>query len=359
MTRFTRLWCARAAACLLAAVVLAVSPDRSIAAVTPLVAGDGPADSVRVTISVNDTLGNAANADTVVLLWTHKGVKFDSMLTTTAGYRTGQYVFVHKASNAGSSGDYQVLVRACVSGRTPVANFAYQVIKGGLIPLSAITDSNLARAVTADSYKADLSACGAGNGAVPCTLFVMKTAAGDTTSLQGVFVRVYNAAETATAATGTTNPDGRVIFALEAATFHVYAYQGGYRFSPQPDTITIGIGGLSDTIWATSFDPGLPATVSLCRVYGWVKNLAGDTLPRATIQARVSQSPLRYGNLVISPYEMTAVTDSTGYWYLDLFPSSVLTPDDTRYEFTIRFSSGAILRRKLAVPDSTQWLLTW
>ena len=335
------------------------SAHLSIAAITPLIAGDGPNDSVRVSVSVNDTLGNAANADTVVVIWSHKGAKFDSLVSTAAGYRTGQYVFAHRASDAGSLGDYQVFVRARVKGRTPVANFSYQVIKGGLFPLAGVHDSNLARLATAGDYQADLSACGIGNGAIPCTLFVMKSNGGDTTALQGVFVRAYNTAETATAAGGTTDANGRVIFSLEAATFHVYGYQSGYLFSPLPETVAVGPSGVTDTLWAIPFDPGIPTAASLCRVYGWIRNLGGDTLAGATIQARITQSPLRYGNLVISPYEMTTTADSTGYWHLDLFPSSTLTPDNTLYEFTIRLSSGAILHRKLTVPNTPQWLLTW
>ena len=145
------------------------------AGVTPLIAGDGPDDSVRIALSVNDTLGNAADADTIVLIWSHKGIAFDSILTTTPGYRTGQYIFVHPASDNGALGDYQVLARARVQGRSPITNYAYQVIKGGLMPLATITDSNLARAVTADSYKADLTPCGSGTGAIPCTLFGSTT----------------------------------------------------------------------------------------------------------------------------------------------------------------------------------------
>jgi hypothetical protein len=345
---------------LITLVVLSItSTHLSIAAITPLIAADGPNDSVRVSVSVNDTLGNAANADTIVVIWSHKGIKFDSLVSTATGYRTGQYIFVHRASDAGSLGDYQVLVRARVKGRTPVANFAYQVIRGGLLPLSAVHDSNLARFATASDYQTDLSACGIGNGAIPCTLFVMKSNGGDTTALQGVYVRAYNSTETATAAGGTTDANGRVIFSLEAATLHVYGYQSGYLFSPQPETVAVDAGGVTDTLWANPFDPGIPTTTSLCRVYGWIRNLGGDTLAGATIQARITQSPLRYGNLVISPYEMTATADSTGYWHLDLFPSSALTPDNTQYEFTIRLSSGAILHRKLTVPSTPQWLFTW
>ncbi len=340
-------------------VLLQIGSNHANAGVSPLIAGDGPDDSVRITLSVNDTLGNAADADTIILIWSHKGIVFDSLVSTDPGYRTGQYIFVHPASDNGSLGDYQVLARACVQGRTPITNYTYEVIKGGMIPLATITDSNFARAVTADSYKADLTPCGSGNGAIPCTLFVMSAISSDTVALQGVFLRVYNSAESATAAAGTTDANGRAVFALEESDYHVYAYQAGFEFTPLPETVAVAVGGVTDTIWGTPFDPGFPATADLCRVYGWVYNLSGDTLNGATVNARIVQSPLRYQNIVISPYDLTTTTDSTGYWRLDLFPSAALTPDTTLYEFTIRFTSGAILRRKLAVPQATEWLLTW
>lgn len=334
-------------------------PQQAIAGVAPLIAGDGPDDSVRITLSVNDTLGNAADADTIVLLWSHKGVVLDSLVSTAPGYRPGQYIFTHRASDNGSLGDYQVLARAAVQGRTPITNYSYHVIEGGLLPLAAVTDSGFARAITADDYKADLAPCGVGTGAIPCTLLVMTATGSDTTALQGVFLRVYNSGETATAAGGTTDANGCRIFTLEESDYRVYAYQGGYTFAPQPESIGVASGGLTDTIWGVPFDPGAPATAELCRVYGWVYNLSGDTLSGATVNARVIQSPLRYQNIVISPYNLTTTTDSAGYWSLDLFPSAALTPDTTLYEFTIRFTSGAILRRKVAVPEATEWLLTW
>jgi hypothetical protein len=196
-----------------------------------------------------------------------------------------------------------------------------------------------------------------GNGAIPCTLAV-RTASGGV-ALQGVFVRIYNSDETATAAAGTTDADGQLIVTLEAAAYHAYAYQGGYVLPDQPVTVTVTPGGANDTLWAIPFDPGSPATADLCRVYGWVSDLSGGTVDDATVHARVNEAPLRYQNMVISPYERSTSTDSTGYWYLDLFPSDVLTPGSTRYEFEIRLESGAVLRKRVSVPDSVQWMLTW
>ncbi|HUU45150.1 MAG TPA: hypothetical protein VM118_05395, partial [Acidobacteriota bacterium] len=84
-----------------------------------------------------------------------------------------------------------------------------------------------------------------GSGAVPCTIQVVRTGLGDTTALEGVFIRVYNSNETASAATGTSDANGRAVFGLDVDTFHVYAYQGGYAFAPQPETVIVGPEGVT------------------------------------------------------------------------------------------------------------------
>lgn len=198
-----------------------------------------------------------------------------------------------------------------------------------------------------------------GGGAYPCTVYVVKTVLDDTVALQGVFLRVYNSDETATAATGVSDANGRVIFALDADTFHVYGYQGGLFFAPQPEIVVVTPAGVTDTAWATAFDPGSPAEPDLCRVYGWVSDLTAGTVEGASVLARIVASPLRHGNLIVSPYQVASTSDSTGYWALDVFPSETLDPAGTKYEFEIRLGSGAILRRTVAVPDSATWFFTW
>lgn len=298
--------------------------------ITPRTPGPNADDSVWVTVSVNDTLGNAADADTVQLLWLYEGVLFDSTTVTTGGVRTGQYVIAHAASNAGATGDYEVLVRALVGDRTPITNYSYTVLPD--------------------------NPC-LGDGPAACSLFVMRDLGVDTVAVAGAALRVYNSTESVTLAAGKTDANGRAVFSLIADTVHVIGALTGYSIASA--TIPIDLSGTSDTLWATAFDPGMPASPSLCRVYGWVYDLRGDTISDASVRARIVDSPLRSGSVVISPYELTTSSDSVGYWFLDLIPSSILTPDTTRYEFTIRFPSGAILRRRLAVPDSSDWLLSW
>ena len=43
---------------------------------------------------------------------------------------------------------------------------------------------------------------------------------------------------------------------------------------------------------------------------------------------------------------LSTLTDSAGYFYLDLIPSDSLTPSGQLYEFTISRSDGTVLRRE-------------
>ncbi|MBD3298983.1 MAG: hypothetical protein GF341_10030, partial [candidate division Zixibacteria bacterium] len=210
-------------------------------AVTPLVAGPSDADSVWVAVSVNDTLGNAANADTLELIWLREGAAFDTTIIATGGLATGQYWHAHVASNDGALGAYQILVRARVSGRTPITNYAYTV--------------------------ASDDPC-AGDGPAACTLHVLRANGVDTNAVVDAALRILNSSETTTLAAGTTDLNGRAIVHLPSDTVHVIGTHPAYTITP--DTVLVDHDGTSDTLWATAFDPGAPASPNLCRVYGWV-----------------------------------------------------------------------------------------
>jgi hypothetical protein len=79
----------------------------------------------------------------------------------------------------------------------------------------------------------------------------------------------------------------------------------------------------------------------------------------ATVAGNVRQSPLRYGSVIISPYFRSTVTDTSGYWYLDLIPSSELDPSTTAYTFSVYYQTGAIAVKQTEVPDLASWELSW
>ena len=196
---------------------------------------------------------------------------------------------------------------------------------------------------------------GAGTGTNQVKIITKQTS--DSAEIIGTSVQVLNSTQTSTLGLLTTGPGGDATFALDAATYKVRMYKPGWQFTV-PETLIVA-GDTTATYWATIFNPGNPASADLCRVYGWVKDLNSVAVNGAKIEVKNKTVPLRFGSVVISPFYKTTTTNSSGYWYLDLYPSADLTPATSTYDFLIYISAGTILRMSHTVPDSTSWELTW
>lgn len=302
-----------------------------LAGVSPAVVGNTDDDSIWVSFAVNDTLGNADDCDSAWVVRFYHGRAFDSTkLTGEHGSRDGLYATAFRAADGDSCGAYWVQVRVYgVDGRDPHTTYGYAVVEQGVTGL----------------------------GAVP--VYVHCLSAKDSTSIQGVKINVRLAADQTPKHRTISAGDGWAPMTLEEYDHLVYATANGFYFTVPACTLAVAGDSLRDTIWAIAFDPGSPGDPELCRVYGWVYDLGGEKMENAVITARLASAPVRHENVIISPYEKAASSDSSGYWYLDVFPTACLTPDTVRYEFTIRHTGGAIVRRKVSVPDTSNWQLSW
>ena len=196
-----------------------------------------------------------------------------------------------------------------------------------------------------------------GTGAYACSLYYRNDS--DTAAIGGVFCRVMNGSQTATCAIGMTNADGLVVMSLDSEDYCIWSSKTGVVFQELPSTLVINAPSTADTVWGSLFDPGEPSSPSLCRVYGWVRNLAGEAIHDVTITAEVKQDPLRSGTVLIAPHYRSVETDSSGYWFLDLIPSGDLDPESTDYTFSIHSESGVIGIKKVRVPSDPNWELQW
>jgi len=201
----------------------------------------------------------------------------------------------------------------------------------------------------------EISGMGSGSGAYATTLIALDSASDQPVS--GVRITVRSLDQAVLAAVGGTDASGQAHFNLDADSFIVAATAPGYLFSPY-DTLEIQ-GSDVDTVPGYRFDPGQPASPSLCRVYGYLYSIEGLPSTEAAVTARLPKGVTRMGELIVSPFPAAAVTDSSGYFYLDLIPSDSLIGDDTRYEIAISRSDGSILRKRLKIPAATSWQLTW
>ncbi len=196
---------------------------------------------------------------------------------------------------------------------------------------------------------------GAGTGASQVSIITKQSS--DSAEICGAQVQILNLTQTSTLGLLSTDASGKAAFALDNDTLLVRMYKPGWIFNV-PETLIVS--GNTDTIYyADPFDPGSPPSADLCRVYGWIKDIQNLPLSGAKIEASIKAVPLRYQGVVISPYFKSATTDSDGYWYLDLYPNSILSPDATQYEFLIYSTQGTILRLKAVVPEQSSWGLSF
>lgn len=170
-------------------------------------------------------------------------------------------------------------------------------------------------------------------------------------------VTIHNISQTALLGVGRTSAEGDVVFGLDAESCVVRAFVSGYSFNAG-DTVTLSDTEI-DTVFGYWFDPGGPALPNLCRVYGHIYGVDGAPLSGLTVTASLPKGTVQSGAVVVSPTMVTTVSDSTGYFYLDVIPSVSLMPPDSKYELTITQSGSTIFRRRTLVPNLTSWRLDW
>ena len=71
----------------------------------------------------------------------------------------------------------------------------------------------------------------------------------------------------------------------------------------------------------------------LMRVWDVIQDAARRPIVGLRVEARLSAAAF-FNNLIV-PQNVLTVTDANGYWFLDLFPNSVLSPNTTDYTFII------------------------
>ena len=176
-------------------------------------------------------------------------------------------------------------------------------------------------------------------------------------SIGGVAMSVYNLSQTSLKAVVSSDINGQGRINLDADTHIVVATAPGFLFPPF-DTVVIA-GSQSDTVFGIHFHPGYAEVPELCRVWGYVFDIHGNPVIGGQVAAYLPSGVARISSIILNPTGIATTTDSSGYFFLDLFPSALLTPAGTPYEISISLDNGAILRRRLTVPQESTWQLTW
>ncbi len=195
-----------------------------------------------------------------------------------------------------------------------------------------------------------------GGGTEPETLIVFS--ATDLSRLQGARLSVRSLDQTTLKASGiVADNDGVIYLALDPDSYWIELTANGHN--QILDTLVVEEGGGTDSLYMGRFDPGEPPLPGLCRVYGWVYDISGDSLSGITITAEIPREyhPVRFGNAVITPFTKSAHTDSSGYWCMDIISSPLLSDPDLKYLFTVKNDEGVIYRINRSVPQYPGWEL--
>ncbi|MCP4566122.1 MAG: hypothetical protein GY841_00935, partial [FCB group bacterium] len=156
---------------------------------------------------------------------------------------------------------------------------------------------------------------------------------------------------------GLTDNDGRAVFNLDVGDHILAATAPGYIFNTF-DTMNV-TGADNDTIVGYRFNPGSPALADLCRVYGFIHGIGGEPVEGVLITAHLPDGVVRHNSTIISPYKQSVISDSSGYFHIDLIRSTDLTPSGAKYLISATYPAGTVLKKKITVPDLTEWQLSW
>ncbi len=208
---------------------------------------------------------------------------------------------------------------------------------------------------TEDTVLTDVDCPGMGDGAFATTIVAFDTSSSQT--VPGASITIRNVDQSSLIAASVTDASGESAFNLNAGDYIAIATAPGYLFATY-DTITV-LGEGMDTVFAARFDPGTPSSPSLCRVYGYLFTVDGQPEAGATITAHLPRGASQISGVIVSPFPVSTKSNETGYFYLDLIPSTSLSGNSTEYEFTITRTDGSILRRRVSIPSSTSWQFAW
>lgn len=221
-------------------------------------------------------------------------------------------------------------------------------------------DSNVARNSTAADYQADVSSCAPAPGNQTDSVWAIDSSGSDT-PVPYAKVTIKNSTMTADIETKTADANGVAVFnSLNASTSYVAAVsQSGFTFNTY--SFTTGAGA-TDSIAVYGYDlaPDAPTPgQNLCRVYGYLTDLAGAPVQNAVISMNLDvygSNAVVYDTAtgeIVRATGPTDTTDANGYWQLDRKKSAYLSESGIKYRYTARVN-GTLLRnhdKQVTVPD--------
>lgn len=351
-------------------------------------------DSLSVVFYSLDSLGNSTTADSVFILvvspdgvvaFKDSLVVSDSRITATSIRSKQFYSFKEQVSNldgGGLVGQYFLTILAYNSslGLLTPNQYNFQIIsssfsqqleatddsvlvKGGIIDSGMIAASvwnapqaNHTMTNTFGKYlDTEISGISSGSGIYSVSIYAYDSSLNQV--IPGVGFAIRNLDQSALIALGLGGNNGDVSFNLNADSLLMVPSLYGYFFDAY-DTFVV-TGAMTDTAFGYKFNPGLPGNPYLTRVYGFLYDIHGAAEAGEEVTVSLIGDGVRYKSVILTPTQLTTVTDTLGYFYFDIIPSDSITPAGSKYEISINKQDGSIFRKRVQVPTQAQWLLDW
>lgn len=183
------------------------------------------------------------------------------------------------------------------------------------------------------------------------------------TPIDSVLVRATDATFAQLFAEDITDVNGQVTFSLDPGTYTIHTARTGYTFAGQPFTLVV-TGTTDQTYIGAVMSPSPPSGPDLCRVQGYVFDSGGNPLEDIKVRAEIEGDwnfiTLDNSSQLLERLQ-SGLSDATGFWFIDLVPSPLLTSGDggpVTYRFTFKDSKGNRSESQggLTVPDEpTKW----
>lgn len=191
------------------------------------------------------------------------------------------------------------------------------------------------------------AACNAPTGANQVDITIKNSA--DSTAIATCLIQLWNYDQSTLIWWDFTNSLGQMSFMYDDDSLIILLSKSLYGFTI-PETLWVD--GAEDTTYYGSTVPiGPPVSPDLCRVWGQIADISGEKDTAYTISAEITTKPLWFGNVLISPYYKETNPDTSGIWFLDLYPNLLLIPSTTTYEFKI---TDDILNKALLYDSETE-----
>lgn len=161
-------------------------------------------------------------------------------------------------------------------------------------------------------------------------------------------VFVKNEDKSLTLSRGTTDAQGTYSLGLTDGTYNLLMQKAFVDFPAE--NLLVVAGDTTATYEGTSFIATSPGTPDTCVVYGWVIGIDGNPAKNAEVKATETEASRYNGVYKLGNLQKSVLTDSNGYWELELIQSSKLTPSGIKYRVDVTYP-GLSYSKDILVPD--------